>query len=203
MDWATPFPIALRPHIGPPRWSAVWLWLALTALLSCSAPASADPLRERETAIRAAFVYRLAFFVTWPGDVLPSADSDIVVCVVGPQPSSLFLRLSDESRERRIRERGMQVRALPDGASLDGCHIAYVEGDSGAKANDSHVVVVESVDRLDDIGTLALVPMAGEGTEVRLGFIADRERSTRGRFTFNAQLLQLLRFRDAPRGSGQ
>lgn len=97
----------------------------------------------------------------------------------------------------------MQVRALGDGATLVGCHIAYVEGDSRAKADGSQVVVVDSLHRLDDIGTLALVPIPEEGDEVRLGFVADRERSKAGRFSFHAQLQQLLRFRDDARGSEQ
>lgn len=177
--------------------------LLFAILLSAGAPAVADPLAERDAAIRAAFIYRLAFFVSWQPELLPTDEADIVVCVVGPQPSHVFLRLSEESAQRRIRERRMQVRALADGAALSGCHIAYVEGNSRVKADDSQVVVVDSLHRLDDIGTLALVPTSEDGKEERLSFVADRQRNRPERFTFHAQLQQLLRFREEARGSGQ
>ncbi|MCK7593300.1 YfiR family protein [Pseudomarimonas salicorniae] len=169
------------------------LLVSLALLASAAQPALSAS--EREAAIRAAFLYRLSFFVHWPEGELADPGAPISVCVVAAGESEVFRQLELGARRWKIGERPMRVQLLAGGAALEGCHIAYIEGDLPAARLPGQLVVVESMARLDGIGDLALVATRTEDGGTRLGFHADRQRLARARFSLSSQLMQLLSFR--------
>lgn len=183
------------------RGGVVVTLLALT-LGNPAAAAEADA-SDKEAAVRAAFLYRLAFFVTWEASAFPAVDSPIRFCIASDAPSRVADLLRGQAGNRRVNERGIAVEQRDKDAALDDCHIVYREGSRPAPSNsaDTQLVVVDSLDALAGGGTLALVPERGPSGELRLGFVSRRDRIPTGGVSLSAKLLQLVRFDDGKGGS--
>lgn len=195
-----------RLHPLPPRCrhrtlsglaGVLLVMLGLPILLRAeSAPA------DKEAAVRAAFLYRLAFFVSWEPGAFAAADSPITFCISSAGPSRVAELLRGQAGTRRVNDRGIAVEQRGKGDALDGCHIVYREGggDRAVTPAATQLVVVDSLDALSRGGTLALVPERGPGGELRLGFVSRRDRLPSSGVTLSAKLLQLVRFDDTKDG---
>lgn len=169
----------------------------LLLLAASLAQADAGPA-DKEAALRAAFLYRLAFFVSWDERAFAGADSPIRFCITGRTPSRVAELLRGQAGNRRVNERGIAVDQRDASAPVDDCHIVYRDGrqPSTAAHSETQLVVVDSLEALAAGGNLALVPERGAAGEVRLGFVSRRDRVPNGGVTLSAKLLQLVRFED-------
>ncbi len=179
------------------RFSA-WASAASTLLLVCSLAVHADS--ERETTVRAAFLFRLAFFVEWTPDAFPEPASPLRLCIGhGAFADELARTLFEQTRGRTVQGRALDIHGLARGEAAGGCHIVYLaDGTDAIAGSDYSLVVVESLPQLEHEGALALVREHG-GNEARLVFYGVRDRLEQGQFTVSSKLLQLLRFHQ-PRG---
>ena len=174
----------------------------IAALAMClplqGAADSEAPMGEKEAAVRAAFLYRLAFFVNWEDSAFATEESPLRFCVVGAPPSPVAPLLRNHTRERSVGERAIEVEQRTPDSELGGCHLVYVESTAAISVANApgQLVVVDSLDGLQRGGALALLAEQGGGQQKRLGFVSRRDRlPTRG-VTLNARLLQLVRFHD-------
>lgn len=151
------------------RVAAIGLALALLAR-----PAAADG--QREYAVKAAFVYNFARFVSWPETAL-APGQPFVVCVVGRNP---FGDLLDRAvRDKKVHGRPVVVRAQQ--GSVEACHLAFL-----ARAGD------DPVESLLASAAARHVLTVGEGPEfaARGGAIAMVLEGGRVRFQINLKAVR-------------
>ncbi len=166
-------------------------YVALVLLLSAAAAAAAAD-SDREAAVRAAFLYRLAFFVNWPDPQFAPADQPLRFCILGDDVATVAERLASQTSGRRVHGREINVA----GALQADCHIVYLQGepDPALAFPPQALLVVDSLAALRQRGALALVSEPQPGGEVRLAFVSLRERLHNTPFNLSAKLLQLVRF---------
>lgn len=143
--------------------------------------------------MRAAFLYRLAFFVEWPAAEL-AHNQALTFCVLGNADSRVGQLLSEQAREREVQGRAVQVRTLAADDELAGCHIAYAERPVAGALPAGTLLVVDSPQRLLRQGVLALVRQPQPGGEIRLGFVGRHDRLHGAPFQLSAKLLSLVKF---------
>lgn len=105
--------------------------------------ASMGQAQFSEEEVKAAFLYNFARFVEWPKGREP--ERELVIGVLGSRGVEGELRriAADRARDRRMR-----VRAMDNGAALDGVHILYLgSGEQAgpglvAQARQRHILVV-------------------------------------------------------------
>jgi hypothetical protein len=98
--------------------------LGLWALLASTSPASAQPAPSaRESAVKAAFLYKFAAFVEWPPGTFERADQPLVIGVSGDDDiaDDLEQLVADRSDKRPV-----SVRRVHDEASISGVHVLFV-----------------------------------------------------------------------------
>lgn len=159
-------------------------------------------MSEKEAAVRAAFLYRLAFFVNWEDTTFATADSPLRFCVVGDPPSPVAPLLRSHTRERSVGDRPIEVEQHASGTTVEACHLIYLEREASVAAEQTpgKLVVVDSLEGLQRGGTLALLAEEDDGEQKRLGFVSRREHVNRSGVGLNARLLQLVRFQDEAGG---
>lgn len=107
--------------------------VALTAAAARSrdgaAPAAPTTAQPSETAVKAAFLAKFAFYVDWPASLRLPATAPVTLCVVGSDP---FGRTIDEAvRGQQVDRHPLVLKRLPSAAGADGCQIAFVDGALG------------------------------------------------------------------------
>lgn len=87
-------------------------------------PAAAEEL-SREYRIKAAYLYNLTKFITWPDEKSWGADAPITICVFGFNPFDSYL---DKLGERTAKNRRIELRYLSvdKAVGLDKCQILFV-----------------------------------------------------------------------------
>lgn len=173
-------------------------------LLSCAFNTAAQS-PSKEDSVRAAFLYRLAFFVTWPDTAFANAQAPITLCVATSTSKQMVRLLLTATTKQIANQRQLTVRVVPDedassggklGTSV-GCHMlfgaAFPNVDPEA-AKGQTLLVVSSLAALNQGGHLALVREQRTAGNARLVFYAKRERITDTSFKLSSKLMQLVRF---------
>ena len=96
----------------------------LVAIFILTAPVFGQVAKEYE--LKAVFLWRLAQFTEWPSDVFDSADSPIVICVLGDNPFGDALEAA--VRGETAHGRNLAVRHLRAVDQIRSCHILYIYG---------------------------------------------------------------------------
>jgi len=96
--------------------------LSLLALAAIAARASSDDL-SREYRIKAAYLYNLGKFITWPDENDMPKDAPITLCVYGYNPFGNYL---DKLQERQIRGRSIAVRYVGEHDAVAGCQLLFI-----------------------------------------------------------------------------
>ena len=107
-----------------PRRAGAWC-LVLLPLLGWSVP-SATRLRGTEAELRATYVYKFALFTRWPAAAFESANSPMVVAVIGNDP--IVPELEKLAAAMTVNERRFKLVLAESGADAPECHILYVAG---------------------------------------------------------------------------
>ena len=98
--------------------------LLLPGLLA-AAPLHAQP---SEKAVKAAFLPKFARYVAWPPGAEPGAGQPYQLCIIGRDP---FGRMVDQAAAGEVIEgHPVTVRRLTAADGANGCHLAFVGGDS-------------------------------------------------------------------------
>lgn len=166
--------------------------LGFLSALVYALPAAAEA--EKESTVRAAFLYRLAFFVSWPEQRFADARTPIRFCLEQAVPKRLRAELKGAAKQRQVNQRPLVVQDWSGGS--EGCDVLYLSGSQAAPPNmdSGTLVVVDSSETLRDVGQLALVRESGSGGETRLVFHGHRSRIAEAGYTLSSKLLSLVRF---------
>ena len=99
-----------------------WLVALLAAWMLPHAAVANDALPEYK--VKAAIVFKVAKFVSWPNSAFESSQSPIVMCVAGKDPFGQYI---DNLDGEAIQGRSLVVRRLQDDVtSLDRCHMVFL-----------------------------------------------------------------------------
>jgi hypothetical protein len=164
------------------------LLLAALALVP-AAMAQAPGTRERQ--IRAALVYKVSRFVTWPDSAIP-ARGPFTFCYVSDEETS---RVLAGIEGRSIQDRRTRMRRLDvvDARTVGGCNLLYITGNSTIAADVRNaavaaatLVVVDGPRNDAEAGMVQLV-----SRDNRLSLVVDLVMVRSARLRIDATLLQL------------
>lgn len=103
------------------HWLAAMLLLAGVQLAAHGQAAGAAP---RESAVKAAFLYKFASFVDWPAGSFATPQEALVIGVLGDAAVAEDLTLLAAGRS--VEGRPVQIRAFRDGEAPAGVHVLFV-----------------------------------------------------------------------------
>lgn len=96
----------------------IWGALALVAT-----GATAGQFKENE--VKAAFLFNLTNFITWPQGAFSSPDSEFRIAIVGKDPFGSVLEQIVKG-EKVQGQHPVVIRRLTEASGLDSCHLLYV-----------------------------------------------------------------------------
>lgn len=112
--------------------------LALTVFLAPVSASHADTARP-EYEVKAAIVYKVSKFVSWPTGSFESDDAPLVLCIAGRDPFGEFI---DNLNGQTVQGRSLIVHRVADSElSSHRCHILFVG------ANSSSIEILANGDR--------------------------------------------------------
>jgi hypothetical protein len=122
----------MRPRRGSAAPGARAAARRLVVALCLAAGAAALPAAAQNAAasadeVKAAYLYRFIGYVDWPPRVFSSAQSPIVIGVVGAD--AVLAGLDELVKGRTAEGRPVLVRELLPGAPLDGIHLLFISKD--------------------------------------------------------------------------
>jgi YfiR/HmsC-like len=170
----------------------------LAAVLAASslmpvAEAQAPGTRERQ--IRAALVYKVARFVTWPENALPARVA-FTFCFISDEPTSQILA-GIEGRSIQNRRTRMRRLDSADAGSLTGCNLLYLAGRATLEADARNeamaaatLIVADGPRDGADAAMVQLVPR-----DNRVSLMVDLGMVRAARLRIDATLLQLVEIR--------
>ena len=149
-------------------------------------PATPAPL---ESAVKAAYLYKMAAFVTWPPAALGASNAPFRICVANGDTAGTLSRLvrGQQAWGRPIAV--SRVSAGQSGAALKQCHMLYV---AGGGAGDLDGVANAPVLTVTDRGSGmrgAVIEFANDGGHVR--FIVHNGEAESRRLQISAKLLNV------------
>lgn len=170
-------------------------WLAVVLLVLCnSAPRVLADELPREYRIKAAFLYNLTKFITWPDEKSWAADAPVTICVYGFNPFDIYL---DRLSERTAKNRRIAVRYLHErneNNAIEGCQIVFVSQYNTASSTllktlpaTSQVLTVG--DDPDFITHNGLIGLVSVGNNVQMDIHLTRARQAG--FGVSASLLEI------------
>jgi YfiR/HmsC-like len=103
--------------------------IAFVIVLGAMTCAFASPTPEYQ--VKAAFLFNFSQFVSWPPRALGSANSPIIIAVLGQDPfgPDLDAIVSGE----RVNGHPFVVRRVSDVSEVDGCHILFIARSESAQ----------------------------------------------------------------------
>lgn len=166
--------------------------LSLFALTAVAARVGADDI-SREYRIKAAYLYNLGKFITWPNENEMAKNAPITLCVYGHNPFDNYL---DKLEERQIRGRAIAVRYLSEQDAIESCQLLFI-----SQHNTTHpkllnapppyppiLTVGDDQDFLDRGGEISLVTVSNN---IQLDI--NLTRAKQAGFSVSANLLEVAR----------
>ena len=98
------------------------IMLSLLAFCALASRAGTDDL-SREYRIKAAYLYNLGKFITWPDEDNMPKNASITLCVYGYNPFDNYL---EKLQERQIRGRSIAVRYVGEHDAVEGCQLLFI-----------------------------------------------------------------------------
>ena len=118
MGWGARLKTRWRVLVG--AWTLVALACGVAGPLAASEPGEGD---DQEYLLKAAWIYKIANFVTWPEEVFPDKKAPIVIGVLGKDPFGKALEQT--LRSRKVDGRGFEVKRFASVKELEACHILF------------------------------------------------------------------------------
>jgi hypothetical protein len=170
----------------------VWLLAALS--LGDFSGAAALGQAVDEYRVKAAFLYNFAKFVEWPPQAFLSANTPLVICVLGQNP---FGRSLDEAVDGKVVEdRKLVVRQFADIRQVSGCHILFVSSSERkylrailGDLKESGVLTVGETEGFTAEGGVITLWLEGD----RVRFEINLDAASRQKLRISSRLLSLAR----------
>ncbi len=170
--------------------------LAAAALIAAGLgiPSRVSAQRSLEYEVKAAYLYNIVNFVTWPPDAFQSATDPVRVCIYGSDP---FGPLLDRSIQGTVAgQRPMQAVRVDDAESLTKCHLIFLPSGNTDRIDQAVrtsgqlpiLTVGESPDFLRRGGMIAFVIDGG-----RVRFDINQTAASSHGLTLSSRLLQVAR----------
>jgi hypothetical protein len=147
--------------------------LGLASLVACLGSALAQAPAARESAVKAAFLYKFSAFVDWPPGTFQSRDRPLVIGVSGDEDVADDL---EQLVATRRDARPVQVRRLQEGAPAGGVHVLFLGSQRDARLHQT----------IDAVNGPVLIVTEQPGA-LQLGSVLNFS-SERGRVRFSASL---------------
>jgi hypothetical protein len=171
-------------HLWPAMIAAAIAWL--------SGPGAVAAPAAPEQAVKAAIVYKLTKFVTWPETAFAASGDRLSICVGESSPFVATLKSLDG---RSAQGRVIEVRMVAtDRVSRSGCHVLFVSAaeldwadDALRSSADLPVLTVGEGDEFVQRG--GIIGLVVE--QSRITFVVNLAASERAGIGISAQLLQL------------
>lgn len=187
-----------RRTVRAARRPAVLVLACALALLPQRAPAQAQ---ADEAALKLAYLYNFAQFVSWPAESFADAQAPLVLCVAGRDPWGPML---DRLGGRVVAGHTLRV-ARPRGVSeARGCHLLYVDDVAGqawllaALAEAPVLTVASQADAEAAAPPPATIGFVRRGE--RLGWAVNLELLRKARLKLSSKLLEMaVRLHDGER----
>lgn len=169
--------------------SLIWLFCASFAR---TVPAATDDL-AREYRIKAAYLYNLSKFITWPDEATQDKSTPVMICVYGYNPFGQYL---EKLQERTVKGRPIAIRYVNDRQPINGCQILFISQHNTAmprqlaapSASSPVLTVSDDEDFLSHGGLVALVTV---NNNVQLDI--NLSRAKQAGFIISANLLEVAR----------
>lgn len=165
------------------RWSA----FAFVLALFCLAPGS--NAQTSDQAVKAAFLYRFASFVTWPGDAFANSQAPLTLCVLDDDPFASALNSAVSGQH--IDQHGFSVRRLASLADARQCQVLYAVGgradDAVRSVRGAPVLTVTDAGGGSDARGVIHFVVIGD----RVRFYADDAQAAENHLAISSRLLAL------------
>lgn len=100
--------------------------MLVIALSASAAGAAAGGEEVEEYAVKAAFLYKFALFVTWPLGTFDGADEPLVIAVLGENPFGDNLERGIAGK--KVQGHPVRIAYRERAEDLEGCHVVFVAG---------------------------------------------------------------------------
>lgn len=111
-------------HAAALRCWKLWLLLASSWALAVPGVWAQSPGAAPESAVKAAFLYKIAAFVEWPPGTFASPDEPLVIGVAGNE--AVAADLEQIAAGRTLEGRPVEVRRFENGDPLRGLHVLMI-----------------------------------------------------------------------------
>jgi hypothetical protein len=105
-------------------WNAWRLAAVLLSLLTCELALAQLVQAPRESAVKAAFLYKFGAYIEWPPGLLQRADEPLVIGVSGDEP--VAADLEQLVAGKTVEGHPVVVRRVGENGSLKGVHILFL-----------------------------------------------------------------------------
>jgi hypothetical protein len=144
--------------------------------------------------VEAVFLFHFTQFTDWPPEAFPTAQSPIVICVIGANPFGDALRIAVEGEA--VSGRSLTTRQLRQARDVDACNILFISRSEGSRipaildaVKDRSVLTVS--DAADFIEQGGMVQFIYENNHVR--FRINSDAVSKVGLKLSAKLLQLAK----------
>jgi hypothetical protein len=170
-------------------WFGRQLLVGLCVAIGSQHAAGEEPSREYR--IKAAFLYNLTKFITWPDEKTWAANAPIAVCIYGFNPFDTYIRKL-EQRSAKGRAIVLHFPNQPD--QLRECHVVFVSQYNTQKPDLQKVraelpALLTVGDAHDFIANQGMVGLVAAGNNVQLEIHLTRAREAG--FSVSADLLEI------------
>ena len=162
--------------------------------LSISTSATQGATAASEDEVRAAFLFQLAQYVTWPSDATRPPDAPLRFCILGQD--QLTAKLEPAVKGKRIQGRPVSVQKIGAASSLGACDLAFVgyrsEKQIRATLNSFHlptVLLVGEAAGFAEMGGMVNLVIQGGRVSFEINIMA----AERAHLEFRSQLLRFAR----------
>lgn len=125
----------MAPASQPRRaWPPAFGWLALWLALACAGALAQQAGATRDSAVKAAFLYKFAGFVDWPAGTFKRPDDPLVIAVQGDD--AVLADLQQIVAGRTVEGRPVVVRRFREGDGDTVAHVLLVGPDRDARVRE-------------------------------------------------------------------
>lgn len=166
------------------------LLLSLALLGASLRPLGAQSMLAEEADVEAAFVYKFAKFIEWPGQ--KRGDGPLVIGVLGD--SAVEGALNRIRAQAKVGGYPVEVRVLRNLDGIGGCHIVFVSSSESGRLKDvldkavaGNVLAVSDMARFVERGGM----IGLEREEARIRFAINSVTASRAGLKISSQLLKI------------
>lgn len=162
---------------------------ALLFLMLCNAAWAEEVSREYR--IKAAYLYNLSKFITWPDEDKLSKATPITLCIFGYNPFENYL---DKLREHPVRGRPIDIRYIDEKQPVDDCQLLFISQHNASApkllvAPPPYPPILTVSDNQDFLSRGGMVALISINNNIQLDI--NLTRAKQAGLTFSANLLEV------------